>query len=86
MANERRFNPPPKQPTDSLGQEIWRLCKGRQMMTCELQMDTRAGPWVDVQLLKNGEILASVRLVDRKGACHIAKSWRKNHVKAGWTE
>jgi hypothetical protein len=54
--------------------------------TCELPIDTRPGPWVDVQLVKDGEIFASLRLVDRNGACHIAQNWRTHHVKTGWTE
>jgi len=88
MADDRRFSSPHKQRaparTPSCGREIWRLWKDGQVMTCELQIDTRAGPWVDVQLVKDGELFASLRLVDKNGACHIAQSWRKDHVKAGW--
>jgi hypothetical protein len=92
MAKERRFDSPRRRrapartPTPTRGPEIWRLRKGDQVMTCELQIDTHAGPWVDVQLLRDGQMLASLRFVDKNSACHIAQSWRKIHAKAGWTE
>jgi hypothetical protein len=70
------------------GEEIWRLrdpATGR-VQSCELRDDSKAGGGWDVTMLQNDELLFSRRCVDERGARYMADCFRKDTVKAGWTE
>jgi len=88
MSDEQPFYAPDKRPAPPReprpGLEVWRLRRRDRVMTCELRDDDRAGAGIDVQLLLDGELLASRRCVNVEGARFVAESHRQDHLRTGW--
>ena len=90
MREEQPFYAPDKRPaparTPKPGLEVWRLRRGERVMTCELRDDDRAGAGIDLQLLRDGELLASRRCANVDSARFVAERYRQDHLRTGWTE
>jgi len=89
MSEEQPFYAPDKRPaparTAKPGEEVWRLRRDHQVLTCELRDDDRVGAGIDVQLLRDGELLASRRCVNVEGARFVAERQRQHRLRTGWT-
>ena len=90
MTDEQPFYAPDKRPaaarTAKPGEEVWRLRRDHQVLMCELRDDDRVGAGIDVQLLRDGELLASRRCVHVEDARFVAERQRQNRLRTGWTE
>jgi len=90
MTDEQPFYAPDKRPaparTPKPGEEVWRLRRDDHLLTCELRDQGRVGAGFDVQLFRDGELLASRRCATVDGARLVSESYRQNRLRTGWTE
>jgi hypothetical protein len=69
------------------GEEVWRLHHpdGR-VQTCELRDESTTSAGWDVLVLQGEELLFSQRCVDDRGSRYVARSFKEDIVRTGWTE
>lgn len=69
------------------GALAWTLRRGEEIMTCELLDDNERGAGIDVIVLKNDELLFSVRAANHDGARFAAESMKQDQLRqTGWSE
>ena len=90
MTDDKPFYSPdlgpaaPRTPTP--GFVLWELRSGHEVMRCELREDEKWSAGVDVQLWLDGELLLSQRCVSADGARFVADSFKRDHLRTGWSE
>ena len=69
------------------GAEVWRLRHpdGR-VQCCEIRDDRSVGAFWDVMLLEGDEPLCSRRCVTEEEARYVARVFKEDTARAGWTE
>ena len=72
--------------TATPGFKLSELRNGDRLLTCEIRDDGKFGAGVDVQLLEDGELLVSQRCATGDGARFVAESFKRDHLRTGWTE
>jgi hypothetical protein len=68
------------------GFKLWELRQGDRVLTCEIRDNESVRAGVDVQLLEDGELLVSRRCATGDAARYIADSFKKDHLRTGWTD
>jgi hypothetical protein len=90
MADDTPWYAPDRKPSPrrvaTPGFKLWELRQGDRVLTCEIRDNDAVGAGVDVQLLEDGELLVSRRCVTGDAARYIAESFKKDHLRTGWTE
>src|SRR5438270_5641530 len=68
------------------GDEVWRLSKGGELLVCELLDDSHVGADWEVVLRKNDELILGKRCATRAIADDVARTFRQDHLRTGWTD
>lgn len=71
--------------TPRRGEEMWRLSKDAQILSCELLDDSAIGAAWEVVLRKDGELLVGKRCGTKAIAVHVAEMFAQDHLRTGWT-
>lgn len=79
------YTPPPKATREPRrGEEIWRLSKDGETLSCEVMDDTRVDAGWEVVLRRNDELIVGHRCGSPAAARHAAEVFAADHRRTGW--
>lgn len=66
------------------GDDVWRMERHGEILSCELLDDSHVGAGWEVVLRKNDELIVGRRCLSRAFADDVAESFAEDHLRTGW--